>query len=153
VDQSRLLFAAAREAGVRKIVHVSVSNASEGSDLPYYRNKARIERLVRESALDYTILQPPLVVRDRDILVNNIAFLLRRLPLFTIFGDGTYRVQPITLDAFADVAVEAVEGAHSSETVAVAGPSDLTFIELVRAVRTAVGSRSAIVSAPAWVAL
>jgi uncharacterized protein YbjT (DUF2867 family) len=153
VDRTRLLIAAARQADVRKIVHVSVSNASEASDLPYYSNKARIERLVRESGLEHTILQPALVVGNGDILVNNIGFFLRRLPVFTIFGDGSYRVQPITLDAFADVAVEAIDGAYQNETVAVAGPRDLTFLDMVRAVRTAVGSRAAIVPAPAWVAL
>jgi NADH dehydrogenase len=153
VDRSRLLFDAARQARVQKIVHVSVSNASEASDLPYYCNKARIERLVRESGLAYTILRPALVVGDGDILVNNIGFFLRRLPVFTIFGDGSYRVQPITLDAFADVAIEAIGGAYPNETVAVAGPRDLTFLDMVRAVRTAVDSRAAIVPAPAWVAL
>jgi len=153
VDRSRLLFAAARQAGVRKIVHVSVSNASEASDLPFYRNKARIERLVRESGLEHTILQPAIIVGAGDILINNIAFFLRRLPMFTIFGDGSYRLQPITVNAFADVAVEAIGGAYPSETVALASPRDLTFVDLVRAVRTAVGSRAAIVPAPAWVAL
>jgi uncharacterized protein YbjT (DUF2867 family) len=153
VDRSRALIALAREAGVRKIVHVSVSNAREESDLPYYRNKARIERIVRESGLEHTILQPAIVVGFGDILVNNIAFFLRRLPVFTIFGRGEYRAQPITLEAFADIAVEAVQGGHANETVRVAGPKDWRFIDMVRAVRAAVGSRAAIVSAPAGLAL
>ena len=58
VDRTRELIALARAAGVRKIVHVSVSNAGERSDLPYYIKKGRIERLVRESGLDYTISSP-----------------------------------------------------------------------------------------------
>jgi uncharacterized protein YbjT (DUF2867 family) len=153
VDRTRELIALARAAGVRKIVHVSVSNAGERSDLPYYSNKGRIERLVRESGLDYTILQPAIVVGPGDILVNNIAFFLRRVPVFTIFGRGDYRVQPITLDAFADLAVEAVDGAHRRVTLAVAGPSDWGFLDMVRAVRTAVGSRALIVRAPAPLAL
>jgi NADH dehydrogenase len=147
------LIALAREAGVRKIVHVSVSNAREDSELPYYANKGRIERLVRESGMDYTILRPAIVVGPGDILINNIAYFLRRLPLFTIFGRGDYRVQPITLDAFADLAVEAIEGARCGEIVPVAGPSDWTFQEMVRAIRAAVRSRAAIVHAPAWLAL
>jgi len=153
VEQSRALIALAREAGVHKIVHVSVSNARENSELPYYANKGRIERLVRESGVDYTILRPAIVVGPGDILVNNIAYFLRRLPLFTVFGRGDYRVQPITLDAFADVAVEAIEGARSGETVPVAGPRDWMFLDMVRAIRTAIGSRAAIVHAPAWLAL
>ena len=58
--------------------------------------------------------RPAIVVGPGDFLVNNIAFFLRRLPVFTIFGRGNYRVQPITLDAFADVAVDAVDGAHAT---------------------------------------
>src|SRR5205807_10104521 len=126
---------------------------SEASDLPYYRNKARIERLVDASGIDYTILRPAIVVGPGDILVNNIAYFLRRLPVFTIFGDGSYRAQPITVDAFADLAVEAIDGAHVNATVAVAGPIDWTFIDMVRAVRSAVRSCAAIVQAPPFVAL
>ncbi|HEY7289625.1 MAG TPA: NAD(P)H-binding protein [Vicinamibacterales bacterium] len=153
VEQSKVLVDLARSRGVRKIVHVSVSNASESSDLPYYANKARIERLVRESGLDYTILRPAIVVGAGDILVNNIAYFLRHVPVFTIFGRGDYRVQPITLDAFGDIAVAAIDGEYGASTVAVAGPRDFSFLELVREVRRAVGSRAAMVHAPAWVAL
>jgi NADH dehydrogenase len=153
VDRTRHLIAQARAAGVRKIVHVSVSNADERSDLPYYRNKGRIERLVRDSGLDFTILRPALVVGRGDILVNNIAYFLRRAPIFTVFGRGDYRAQPITLDAFADVAIEAIDGAHPGEIVKVAGPRDWRFLDIVRAVRAAIGSRALIVHAPAAVAL
>jgi NADH dehydrogenase len=153
VERTRALLALAKAAGVGKIVHVSVSNASEASDLPYYANKGRIEALVAGSGLDYTILRPALVVGEGDILVNNIAYFLRRLPVFTIFGDGSYRAQPITLDAFADIAVDAVGGRHRNATLAVAGPSDWSFLDIVRAIRRAVHSRARFVSAPAWVAL
>jgi uncharacterized protein YbjT (DUF2867 family) len=153
VDDTAKLIAAARAEGVRKIVHVSVSNADEKSDLPYYRNKGRIERLVRESGIEHTIVRPAIVVGPGDILVNNIAYFLRRLPIFTIFGRGDYRVQPMTLDAFADTAVDAVDGAHTNQTLALAGPSDWTFLDMVRAVRTAVASRAMIVHGPAFIAL
>jgi uncharacterized protein YbjT (DUF2867 family) len=153
VDTTRDLMALAHEARVRKVVHVSVSNAREGSELPYYHNKGRIERLVRESALDYTILQPAIVVGRGDILVNNIAYFLRRLPVFTMFGKGGCRVQPMTLGAFADMAVEAIEGAHTNRTLPVAGPRDWTFVDMVHAIRMAVGSRAMVVRAPSIVAL
>jgi uncharacterized protein YbjT (DUF2867 family) len=153
VDRTRDLIAQAQAAGVRKIVHVSVSNADEGSDLPYYKNKGRIERLVRDSGIDYTILRPALVVGRGDILVNNIAFFLRRLPVFAIFGRGHYRAQPMTVDAFAGVAIDAIHGGYARETVPVAGPRDWTFLDMVREVRAAVSSRALIVHAPAAVAL
>jgi uncharacterized protein YbjT (DUF2867 family) len=153
VERSLVLIDLAREAGVRRIVHVSVSNANETSDLPYYRNKARIERLVADAGIDYTILRPALVVGDGDILVNNIAYFLRRLPAFTIFGDGSYRVQPMTVDAFGEIVVEAIDGGHRNAILPVAGPSDWTFLEMVHAVRRAVASRALLVRAPAWFAL
>src|SRR5207302_4084282 len=150
VDHTRELVALARRAGIRKIVHVSVSNAHLDSDLPYYRNKARIEVLIRESGIDFTILRPAIVVGRGDILINNIAFFLRRLPVFTIFGRGDYRAQPITLDAFAEIAVEAVDGGHRNQILAVAGPRDWRFLDMVQAIRAAVGSRAALVHAPAF---
>jgi len=153
VEHTCVLLTLARLAGVRKIVHVSVSNANEQSNLPYYRNKGRIERVVRDSGLDYSILRPAIVVGPGDILVNNIAYFLRRLPVFTMFGRGEYRVQPITLDAFAEACVDAVDGAYGNDTIAVAGPRDWTFLDMVRAVRAAVRSRAAIVPGPALVAL
>jgi uncharacterized protein YbjT (DUF2867 family) len=153
VARSRVLIAHARAAGVRRVVHVSVSNANEAAELPYYAAKGRIERLVAESGIDHTILRPALVVGAGDILVNNIAYFLRRLPVFTIFGDGSYRAQPITVEAFAAIALEAIDGAHTNATLPVAGPSDWTFLDMVRAVRHAVGSRALIARAPAWVAL
>jgi NADH dehydrogenase len=153
VERSRALLAQAKAAGVRRLVHVSVSNADEASDLPYYSNKARIEHLVAASGIDYTILRPALVVGAGDILVNNIAYFLRRLPVFTVFGDGAYRAQPITVDAFADIALEAIDGRHPNRTLAVAGPADWRFLDMVREIRRAVGSRAVIVHAPAWVAL
>src|SRR5262249_2883696 len=118
VERTRALLTRVKAAGVKKIVHVSASNASEAPDLPYYANKGRIERLIAESAVDYTILRPALVVGDGDILVNNIAYFLRRLPVFTIFGDGLYRAQPITVGAFAEIALDAINGGHSKTTCA-----------------------------------
>ena len=153
VDRTRDLIAQAQAAGVRKIVHVSVSNADERSDLPYYRNKGRIERLIRESGIDFTILRPALVFGRGDILINNIAFFLRHVPVFTIFGRGDYRTQPIDLDAFASFATDAVDGAYRGETVPVAGPDDWRFLDLVSRVRSAVGSRALLVRAPAALAL
>lgn len=152
VEDSRVLFRLAHQSGVRKIVHVSVSNADERSDLPYYRNKARIERLLQESGVEHTILRPALVMGHGDILINNIAFFLRRLPLFTMFGDGGYLVQPITVDALADIAMESLTDQFPNQTLPVAGPRDWKFLDLVRAIRAAVGSRATIVSAPSWVA-
>ncbi len=153
VARAGVLFERARRAGVRRIVHVSVSNADEASDLPYYRNKGRLERLVRESGLEFAILRPALVFGPGDILLNNIAWFLRRAPVFGIFGDGAYRVQPVALDGFGALVAEAVDSPGSGAITDVAGPADYTYLDMVRLIRAAVGSHAAPIRMPAPLAL
>jgi uncharacterized protein YbjT (DUF2867 family) len=153
VARAGVLFDRARRAGVRRIVHVSVSKANEASDLPYYRNKGRLERLVRESGLEFAILRPALVFGPGDILLNNIAWFLRRAPVFGIFGDGAYRVQPVSLDGFSALIAEAIESPGSGAITDVAGPADYTYLDMVRRIRAAVGSRAALIRMPAPLAL
>jgi NADH dehydrogenase len=152
VANTRALFAAAADAGVRRIVHVSVTNPAEDSPLPYFRGKARLERDLRASGLSHAIVRPTLVFGPKDILVNNIAWVLRRFPLFLVPGRGDYPVQPVSLEDTARIAVEAGAG-KANVTLDAAGPDTMTFTELVAAVRAAVRGRARIVHAPPSVAL
>ena len=102
VENLRTLFDAAKVAGVRRVVHISITNATEDSPSPYFRGKALAERALRESALSYAILRPTLIFGREDILLNNIAWMLRRFPVHPIAGSGEYRVQPISVDDLAD---------------------------------------------------
>lgn len=113
VENSRRLFQAAREAGVRRIVHISVANPSLDSPLPYYRGKAQVEQALSESGLEYAFLRPTVLFGDEGLLINNIAWLLRRFPVFAIPGDGEYRLQPVYVGDLADLAVEVGEAAAS----------------------------------------
>src|SRR3990172_7161532 len=114
VRNTRRLFDAARRAGVPRVVHVSITNPSLESELPYFRGKAELEAALRESGLAYAILRPTLLFGQEDILINNIAWMLRRFPVFGVFGDGEYQLQPIFVDDFAALAVDA---ARSPENV------------------------------------
>ncbi len=147
VANTRVLVTAAREAGVRRIVHLSVTNPSAGSRLPYFRGKAQVEADLVESGVSHAIVRPTLVFGPRDILVNNIAWGLRRSPLFPIAGDGRYRVQPVSVEDVASICVDAGEQ-DDDVVVDAAGPETLTYEELVRLVRAAVGSRCRIVHWP-----
>lgn len=150
VENSRTLFEAAREAGVRRVVHVSITKPSEDSPLPYFRGKALVERALRESGLPHAIVRPTVVFGPGDVLVNNIAWLLRRSPVFAIPGDGSYRVRPVHVDDVARLCVE--QGSVSADAVVDAiGPETLTFEEMIRTIRDAVGSRSLLVHVPRWV--
>jgi len=140
IANTRILAGAAAEAGVRKIVHISVSNPSLDSHLDYYAGKARTEEIVRSSGLRWAIVRPTLVFGAGDILINNIAWLLRRMPLFLIPGDGGYRVQPVAIEDVAEIATWAAEQSDNV-TVDAAGPDTVTYGELVEGISIAVGRR------------
>jgi NADH dehydrogenase len=138
VENTLVLFKAARSAGVRRVVHVSITNPSEDSPLEYFAGKARLERALRESGLSYTMLRPTVLFGREDILINNIAWALRRFPFFAVFGDGSYRLQPIHVDDLAELAV--AEGMRTENVVVNAiGPETFTYRELVKAVGGAIG--------------
>ena len=144
VANSQALFEAARRAGVARIVHVSIANPSLESPLPYYRGKALVEQALAASGVPYAIVRPTwLFGGGRDILANNIAWILRHMPIFVIPGDGRYLVQPIHVD---DLARLCVEAAHlpTGGIQDAAGPDTMTFEQLVRAVRFVTGGRSPI---------
>lgn len=125
VENSRTLVEAAEAAGLRRIVHFSVANV-RSSDLPYFRGKARVERIVRGSEPSHAILRPTLIFGRGDRLVNDLAWFLRRFPVFPVFGDGTYRVRPVHVDDVAELAVD-LAATDEERTVDVAGPESFAF--------------------------
>ncbi len=147
VANTLVLFDAAREAGIERIVHVSITNPSEDSPLEYFRGKARLERALIESGLSYAILRPAVLFGGQDILINNIAWMLRRLPVFAVFGSGGYRLQPIHVDDLAELAVR--EGSSDERHIVDAiGPETFTYRELVQVIGRIIGRPRPIVSVP-----
>jgi NADH dehydrogenase len=145
VRNSKSLITSAIRAGVRRIVHVSITNPDADSPLLYFRGKALVERAIVESGLSYAVLRPALFFGGDDVLINNIAWLLRRLPVFGIAGSGRYPLQPIHIDDFAWLAVELARGSDDVVVDAV-GPEIWSYEELVRIVKAAVNSRSVLIS-------
>jgi len=147
VANTLTLFEAARQAGVERVVHVSITNPSADSHLTYFSGKARLEAALRESRLSYAILRPTVLFGKEDILINNIAWGLRRFPIFGLFGDGAYRLQPIYVDDLAKLAVE--QGASRDNVVIDAiGPETFTYRSLVEQIARIIGKRRLIVSVP-----
>ena len=147
VDNTLTLFDAAKQAGVKRIVHVSITNPSDDSPLEYFSGKARLERALIESGLSYAILRPAVLFGHEDILINNIAWMLRKLPIFGVFGNGRYRLQPMYVEDFADLAVH--QAAQSPNVIIDAiGPETFTFRELVKTIAQAIGVRRLIVPVP-----
>jgi len=147
VQNTMRLFECARAAGVERVVHVSITNPSEDSPLEYFRGKARLERALVESGLSHAILRPTVLFGKEDILVNNIAWALRHLPVFGVFGDGRYRLQPIYVDDLAALAVEQGKQRENGIIDAI-GPETFTYRGLVETVGEIVGRRIPVIRVP-----
>src|SRR5512140_2782944 len=106
VHNAEAMFAAAKAAGVKRIVHISITNPDENSRFEYFSGKARMEKALIATGIPYSILRPTILFGKEDILINNIAWTLRHLPAFGLFGDGSYRVQPIYVEDLAGLMVE-----------------------------------------------
>lgn len=156
IENSYKLFAAARQAGVTRVVHISITNPSESSPLPYFKGKALIERNLIESSLSYAILRPAVLFGDEGILINNIAWVLRHLPVFGVYGNGGYRLQPIFVDDLAELAV--AQGLLSENCIIDAiGPETFSYRQLVQTIGSIIGKKKPILSVPPalgyWVGL
>ena len=151
VQNTSILIGAAKEAGVRRIVHVSIANASLQSPLGYYQGKAQTEQRIVASGLSFAILRPTVIFGLEDILINNIAWFVRRFPVFGIPGDGRYRIRPIYVEDMARLIADAVEKKESALADAV-GPETFTFEQLVRLIAAQVGSATRLLHLPTPVA-
>jgi len=147
VTNSITLFNCAKQAGVEKVVHLSVTNPSEQSHLEYFRGKATVEKSLQKSGISYSILRPAIFFGEGDILINNIAWILRKFPVFGVFGDGNYRLQPIYIDDLAKLAVE--QGRNKENTIIDAiGPETFTYQGLIQEISKAIGKKRLIISIP-----
>jgi uncharacterized protein YbjT (DUF2867 family) len=152
VENTRILVQAAARAGVKRIVHVSITNPAAESHLPYFSGKAANEKAVRESGMSYAILRPTVLFGAEDILINNIAWLLRHFPLFAVPGDGSYRLQPVYVDDLASLAVDSLFRADNSTADAV-GPDIFSFEDMVRLIGEAIGRTRPVIHLPPRLAL
>ena len=152
VENSKTLISAAEEAGIRRIVHISITNPSEGSPFPYFRGKALVEKAIIQSKLSYAIIRPTVVFGPEGILINNIAWLLRKFLTFAIPGSGDYRIQPVFVEDVAEIAVNA---GHSNENTVVdaIGHEIYTFNELVRLIAKKIHSRVKVIHVSPMLAL
>src|SRR5574341_532235 len=152
VENTRKLINAAKAAGVKRVVHISITNPSAESRLPYFWGKAANEKTVMESGMGYAIMHPTVLFGAEDILINNIAFLLRRFPFFALPGDGSYKLQPVFVD---DLAELAVEGVYSKESYIIdaVGPDIFTFKEMVELIGEKIGAKRPLISIPPRLAL
>src|SRR3989339_2052647 len=144
VAHTKTLTNAAKEAGIRRIVHISITNASEASPFPYFRGKGILEKAVIHSGLSYAIIRPTVIFGHEDILINNIAWFLTKFPVFTIPGDGDYRLQPVFVEDVAEIAVNAGQ-LNDNMIVDAVGPEIFRYEELIRLIADRVQSKAKII--------
>ena len=147
IAHTAALVEAARAGGVRRIVHVSIANVEDGEGLPYFDGKAACEEVVRASGCSYAIVRPTVLFGGRDVFISNIAWLLRRFPLFAVAGDGTYGIQPVHVEDHARVMVEAGQRS-GNEVFDSAGPEAFTFEGFVRTIGQAIDRRRPVLRVP-----
>lgn len=152
IDNSRLPFESAKKANVRRIIHLSVSHADINSSLPYYSGKAKVEKILADSGVPYSILRPTLIFGEEELLVNNIAWLLKKLPIFVIPGSGEYRLQPIFVKDLAQLALRE-SNEKGGRVINAAGPEVLEYLELIQLLAQVVNSQARLIKAPPWLSL
>lgn len=152
VERCLALISAAEAAGVERIVHISVAHPSATSPYPYFRGKARVEDRLSSGSVPSAVVRPTLIFGGDSVLLNNLAWILRRVPVFAVPGTGRYRVRPVHVDDIARICVEAGQRTVS-EVIDAVGPDRPTYAEMVRHVRDAVGGRAVILGAPTPVVL
>jgi NADH dehydrogenase len=147
VENTKVLFSAAKKAGVMRIVHVSITNPDSTSVLPYFRGKAELESSLRGLGISYCILRPTVLFGKEDVLINNIAWSLRHFPLVGVFGVGDYRLQPIYVDDLAQAAAQKVSE-NRNEVIEAIGPETFTYRELIARIGRAISVKRPIISVP-----
>jgi uncharacterized protein YbjT (DUF2867 family) len=147
VRNSLALVEAAARAGVRKMVHVSIMNPSPASPYSYQRGKAVVEEALVASGMEYAIVRPSVLFGGDEILLNNVAWLLRHLHVFAVPGDGRYPIRPTHVEDLAELMV-ALGTTDGSFTRNAGGPETFEFGELVRRIKAAVGARALVVKLP-----
>lgn len=152
IKNSEILFKACKEAGVRKIIHISVTNPSLDSPYPYFSGKAEVEEHLKSCGVDFIIIRPTLIFADGDILLNNMAYLLRKFPVFGIFGSGKFKIQPISQNDLAEIIVQRLYPTNSENStnsiINAIGPETHTFKTILRMLNSATNSRTLIIPFP-----
>jgi uncharacterized protein YbjT (DUF2867 family) len=139
---------AARDAGVRALVHVSAIGANRASEALYHRSKARGEALVREAFPDATIIRPSLVFGPEDQLTNRFAA-LAQFPVLPVIAPGC-RFQPVYVEDLARaIAMAALHPRqHAGKTYEIGGPEVLSMRELVATIARLAGRSPTFVELP-----
>lgn len=149
VENTKIMFDAAKKAGVKKIVHVSITNPDKNSDLEYFKGKKELEEYLMQTGIPYSIVRPAVLFGEQDILINNIAWMIRHMPIMGVFGKGEYKIQPIYIHDFAELLIKEAENEQNNIVNAI-GAETFTYKELVKTIAKIIGSKKPIINVSPW---
>jgi NADH dehydrogenase len=142
VEATANLLAASRSAGVSRFLQMSALGTRADASTGYFRTKFRAEELVRASGLDYTIFRPSVIFGPKDEFVNQLAGLMRSLPVMPVIGSGNYQMQPVSADDVARCFADALEKPELiGNSYPLCGPDRLSYNEILDAIASAIGKR------------
>lgn len=146
------IAAAAKAAGsVKHFIHISAIGAAADPRRRYLHSKWQGEQEVINSGLHYTILRPSLIFGPGDEFTNAVAALVRITPATPVIGSGANRLQPISVDDVAACVVAANSGnLRGNRIIAIGGPQQLSYNEIVATVADALGRSRRRINIPLW---
>ncbi|MEK9284688.1 MULTISPECIES: complex I NDUFA9 subunit family protein [unclassified Bradyrhizobium] len=152
VESARRLAAQAHRAGVKRLIHVSGIGSDATSPSLYIRKRGEGELGVRAAFSEATLVRPAVMFGANDAFLTTILKLLRRYPIYPMFGRGSTRLQPAYVDDVAEAVTRALLRTETGVTYECAGPRIYTYEELLRSVAHAAGRRPILIPVPfaAW---
>ncbi len=145
VELTQQLVTACGNAGTRRLVQLSALKADPGGASGFLRTKGKADEIVRQSGLDWTILQPSVVFGPQDKLINRLASLLIRLPVIPL-PRANARLAPVFVGDVAEATLRVVRGRSSiGKTYELCGPRVFSLREIVQLATQASGRRRLIV--------
>lgn len=149
VEGTRRVLAAARQAGVGRVVHMSAIGARDArAATPYHRTKWEAEELVRGSGLSYAIFRPSIISGPESVPIRTLARLHRWSPVVPMFGDGQFATQPVWIEDVALAFALAAENGRFTGAFELGGPAPMTYAAFVRAIGRAAGHPRPLVHLP-----
>jgi len=148
VEAAKRIAMLARQGGSEALVHMSGIGADAGSASPYIRSRGEGEAAVLDSFPSAKLVRPAVMFGPGDAFLTTLLAMLRRLPIFPMFGSGATRLQPVYVEDVAEAVVRILRAPAASQPYELAGPCVYTYQELLRTIAASAGTRPLLVPFP-----
>lgn len=139
VEGTRNVLEAAKQAGIKRFVHMSALGARENATSAYHRTKYAAEQLVQNSGIPHVIFRPSVIFGPGDEFVNMLADLVR-MPVTPVIGDGSYPLQPVARETVADVFVQALTlDSAVNRIYETGGPAPISYGQILDEIGAVIG--------------